>query len=64
MQNLKSLENLNTQPVLGRNDDTQCVVDKCGVEIYSWEAHKSEILEGMDEKHRKIWEKKFATGQC
>lgn len=59
MQNLKSLNNLLTKPVLGRNDDIQKIAQpshgaKQQQDIYSYEEEVKQMLMKVDEPHRKV----------
>lgn len=54
MQNLKSLDNLLTKPVLGANDDTLAMVGRKQQDIYSYEDEVKLLLTQVDEDHRKV----------
>lgn len=54
MQNLKSLDNLLTKPVLGTNDDTLAMVGRKQQDIYSYEDEVKLLLTQVDEDHRKV----------
>lgn len=59
MQNLKSLENLLTAPTLGANDDTNAMVGRPKMELYSYEDELKDILRKVDEPHRKALSREF-----
>jgi hypothetical protein len=61
MQNLKSLSNLITKPVLGRNDDTGALVGKPQTEIYSYEDEMKTMINQIDEDHRKVLSRELLT---
>ena len=54
MQNLKSLDNLLTKPVMGKNDDTLAMVGREKLDIYSYEEETKQMLMKIDEPHRKV----------
>lgn len=61
MQNLKSLNNLITKPVMGRNDDTGALVGKPHTEIYSYEDEIKTLITQIDEDHRKVLSRELLT---
>lgn len=61
MQNLKSLDNLLTKPVLGGNDDTLALVGKKKVELYSWEQQTQDMLKDIHEPQRKLLSRELLT---
>jgi hypothetical protein len=62
MQNLKSLNNLIQQPVLGKNDDTLAMVGRRKLDIYSYEEETQQMLMKIDEPHRKVLSRQLLTG--
>ena len=61
MQNLKSLNNLIQQPVLGKNDDTLAMVGRRKLDIYSYEEETKQMLMKVDEPHRKVLSRQLLT---
>lgn len=61
MQNLKSLNNLIQQPVLGRNDDTLAMAGRRKLELYSWQEETMDMLKEIDEPHRKVLSRELLT---
>jgi hypothetical protein len=61
MQNLKSLNNLLTKPVLGANDDTLALVGRKQVNIYSYEDEMRTMINQIDEDHRKTLSRELLT---
>jgi hypothetical protein len=54
MQNLKSLDNLLTKPVMGKNDNHLAIVGRQKLDIYSYEEETKQMLMKIDEPHRKV----------
>lgn len=54
MQNLKSLDNLNQKPVLGKNDNHLAMVGHEMLNIYSYEQETMDMLKEIDEPQRKL----------
>lgn len=61
MQNLKSLNNLITQPVLGANDDTLAMVGRTKIDVYSYEEEMTQMLMKIEEPQRKLLRKQLLT---
>lgn len=61
MQNLDSLKNLHTDPVLGRNDNTLAMVGHQKLDIYSYEEETKQMLRKIDEPHRKVLSRQLLT---
>jgi hypothetical protein len=52
MQNLKSLNNLLTQPVLGANDDTNGMVGRPKVPLYTQGEEVGDLVHKINESYR------------
>ncbi len=61
MQNLKSLANLHQQPVMGRNDNTNGMVGRPMVDLYSYEQETRDMLMKIDEPHRSVLSRELLT---
>lgn len=61
MQNLKSLDNLLTKPVMGANDDIWAKTGHRCIELYSWEQETRDMLKEIDEPHRKVLSRQLLT---
>jgi hypothetical protein len=61
MQNLKSLNNLLQQPVMGRNDDTNGMVGKPKIMLYDYAEEMRDVLMKIDEPHRKVLSREILT---
>jgi hypothetical protein len=62
MQNLKSLNNLLTKPVLGANDNTLAMVGRQKLDVYSYEEETKEMLRKIDEPQRRILWRQLMVG--
>ena len=62
MQNLKSLNNLITKPVLGKNDNHLAMVGHHKCDIYSYEEETQQMLSKIEEPQRKLLSRQLLTG--
>jgi hypothetical protein len=61
MQNLKSLNNLNCKPVMGANDNTQALVGRKKLDIYSYEDETKQMLMKIHEPQRSFLSRQLLT---
>lgn len=61
MQNLKSLNNLITKPVMGRNDDHLAMVGHHKCDIYSYEEETKQMLSKIEEPQKKLLSRQLLT---